>query len=81
MVTRLEQLRELRDRVDEEIQKELAALREHKRGRAKCGTDSGYYRHRRTLGEDACTACKAAHREAENDRVRRRRNSQLEIAS
>lgn len=28
---------------------------------AKCGTDSGYYRHRRTLKEEPCDACKAAH--------------------
>jgi hypothetical protein len=34
---------------------------------ARCGTDSGYYRHRRH-GEPACTACLAAH--ATTGRVR-----------
>lgn len=28
---------------------------------AECGTDAGYHRHRRTLGEDACEACLEAH--------------------
>lgn len=31
---------------------------------AKCGTDAGYYRHRRILKEDACDECKLAHRVA-----------------
>lgn len=41
------------------------ARREHARGRQglqPCGTPAGYRRHRRA-GEDACDACKAAHRE------------------
>jgi hypothetical protein len=29
--------------------------------KATCGTDAGYYRHRRTLGEAACEACREAH--------------------
>lgn len=40
---------------------------------AVCGTDAGYYRHRRTNNEDACDACKAAHRDAEATRKKRRR--------
>jgi len=28
---------------------------------AKCGTDAGYYRHRRVMKEDPCPECKAAH--------------------
>lgn len=28
---------------------------------AECGTDGGYYRHRRQLNEPACDPCKAAH--------------------
>lgn len=28
---------------------------------ARCGTDGGYYRHRRVLLEEACKPCKAAH--------------------
>ena len=35
---------------------------------AKCGTDAGYYRHRRKLREDACSDCKAAHTSAERRR-------------
>lgn len=31
---------------------------------AKCGTDAGYYRHRRILKEDPCDECKEAHRVA-----------------
>ncbi len=34
---------------------------------AECGTESGYYRHRR-LNEPTCAACKAAHTAAEADR-------------
>ena len=39
---------------------------------AQCGTDSGYYRHRRQLNEAACTACLIAHRLAERARAERR---------
>jgi hypothetical protein len=31
---------------------------------AECGTDAGYYRHRRTLNEPACPACLDAHNAA-----------------
>ena len=40
---------------------------------AICGTDAGYYRHRRKYREPACEACKAAHRQAERDRDRTNR--------
>jgi len=40
--------------------RERRALRTTERPPAECGTDSGYYRHRRR-NEDACDACKAAH--------------------
>lgn len=43
-----------------------------RRPRAECGTDGGYYRHRRTLKEPACEACKLAHRVAERERAERR---------
>jgi len=43
-----------------------------RRRKALCGTDGGYYRHRRTLKEAACEACKLAHRVAEAERVSRR---------
>lgn len=36
---------------------------------AACGTDSGYFRHRRFLREKACGDCRAAHAEAERRRV------------
>lgn len=35
--------------------------------KAACGTDSGYYRHRRILREEACDDCKAAHAAAERN--------------
>lgn len=38
---------------------------------ARCGTDSGYYRHIRRLREPACDACLTAHRTAESARRRR----------
>lgn len=38
---------------------------------ALCGTDSGYYRHRRTLKEPACQECLDAHREYEEARKAR----------
>lgn len=37
-----------------------------------CGTESGYYRHRRQLDESACGECLTAHRVAERARSRRR---------
>lgn len=55
-----------------------AGIRYRKRHRliAQCGTDGGYYRHRRTLREPACEECKAAHRIAEAMRARRRQERQ-----
>jgi hypothetical protein len=41
---------------------------------AVCGTDSGYYKHRRRLKEPACDPCRIAHAEAERDRAARARN-------
>lgn len=38
----------------------------------ECGTDPGYYRHRRD-GSDACDPCKDAHNQAERARIVRRR--------
>jgi len=35
---------------------------------ARCGTESGYQRHRRILKEPACPACLAAHSAAERAR-------------
>lgn len=40
---------------------------------ARCGTDAGYYRHRKVLGEPACDSCKAAHSEVTAARARKRR--------
>lgn len=85
-MTKLDQLYDLRARVDAAIAAEvkrlenearrerqrLARLRRSAKAGAKCGTDGGYYRHRRTLREDACDPCKKAHREAEAQRKSRR---------
>ena len=83
-MTRLDQLYTLRAKIDHQIATEVGrmeaaaeAQRErlaglNRRGWAECGTDGGYYRHRRTLSEDACSACKRAHSRAELDRVERR---------
>ncbi len=46
---------------------------ETRRPVAECGTDSGYYRHKRIEKKDACPACKAAHTAAESARVAKHR--------
>lgn len=51
--------------------RKLSGKREQK---ALCGTDSGYFRHRRRLSEAACPSCLIAHRVAERERARKRRN-------
>lgn len=50
-----------------------ACLRRNRRGRAPCGTDGGYYRHTRTIREEACVACRMAHAAAEVARSARAR--------
>lgn len=40
-------------------------------GKSRCGTDSGYYRHRRT-GSSPCQPCKDAHTAATRSRMQRR---------
>ncbi len=82
-MTRLDQLYTLRAKIDHQIATEVGRmeaeakaqrdrLRRHRRAsRVECGTDSGYYRHRRTLAEPACEDCLRAHRQAERDRARR----------
>lgn len=79
-LTRLAQLRTLRDQIDAEIDRlitQVAIARltivEPWPRVAQCGTDGGYYRHRRTLGETACRPCRDAHAAAERDRAGRRR--------
>lgn len=79
---RLMQLYRLRAQVEEEIaflERDLARekdaierAREAARANRLCGTDGGYYHHRRIQKNDACTACKQAHAAAEADRKRRR---------
>lgn len=63
--------------IEQEVEGELAAMQRarnaarlakvkvRRRRTAECGTEGGYYRHRRTLKEPACDACKLAHRVAE----------------
>jgi hypothetical protein len=45
----------------------------HRTRPAVCGTDSGYYRHLRTLLEPACPDCLEAHRTVSRTRARARR--------
>lgn len=84
-MTRLDQLYELRAKVDAQIGAEVRRLEvaaadakarlRRTRGRApiaRCGTDSGYYHHRRILNENACEDCKQAHSAAETLRKKRR---------
>lgn len=83
-MTRLDQLYDLRSKIDHQIATEVgrmeaAAKAQRERlagldraGWAVCGTDGGYYRHRRTLEEPACGACKRAHSRAESERNTRR---------
>ncbi len=90
-MTRLDQLYTLRAKIDHQIATEVGRLeaaaktqRERlagldRAGWAECGTDGGYYRHRRTLHEDACPACKRAHSRAESERAERR--AAREVAS
>lgn len=75
--------------IESEIAAEIAAMKRAKeaarlaeaavtiprRREAECGTDGGYYRHRRTLKEDACDACKLAHRVYEAQRKQDREAS------
>jgi hypothetical protein len=42
------------------------------KGQSQCGTESGYYRHRRLARETPCAACKAAHTAAARRRLNRR---------
>lgn len=71
--------------LEAEIANEYAALRRAKAAAAKagvktshrvvalCGTDSGYFRHRRQLHEPPCDACRLAHAAAEKARATARR--------
>ena len=81
---KLDELFALRERVDREIAREVArveaaatAARERAddllRRDRYCGTDTGYYYHRRKFGEPACGPCRAAHAKAEAARQRRKR--------
>lgn len=72
---RLLGLYKLRAQVDYEIA-QLEAQRIGIRPKApvaKCGTDGGYYRHRRTLKEAPCDACRAAHSKATREREQRKK--------
>lgn len=72
----LDNLYALRRKVEQEIAAVETRIREQRSRRprsivAECGTDGGYYRHRRTVGEAACADCKRAHRDYERERARR----------
>lgn len=47
----------------------------------KCGTDTGYYYHRRRYGTTPCGPCRLAHAEAERRRKQRQRDEQDEAAA
>lgn len=88
-LARVAKLRNLQAAIDAELANLVAAaalvsvnerarLRRESRanwGSAKCGTDGGYYRHRRSLREDPCDDCRAAHAAAEKARSQRKRES------
>jgi hypothetical protein len=64
---RLDELYALRDACQTEINKlnpRIPAPARIRATKAKCGTDSGYYRHLRQLNEPACQACREAHAQA-----------------
>jgi hypothetical protein len=75
---RLMELMQERARIEIAITTELERLIAAVRGSGGlpgCGTDSGYYHHRRQLHEPACPACKLAHAYANAARTRRREAS------
>lgn len=72
---RVLQLLELRRRIDGELAllASQPAPRKSTRSEPSCGTESGYYHHRRITKTDACPACKAAHTAADRARYARRK--------
>ena len=82
LAERVEELTELRDKIDLEIRRVKAAMRTINRTkmgrpttpRPPCGTEKGYQRHYRE-GED-CWDCRVAHSQHERDRYAARRAQQ-----
>lgn len=72
---RVLQLLDLRKRIDSELAllASLPAPRKPTRGEPSCGTESGYYHHRRITETEPCRACKAAHTAADRARYARRK--------
>lgn len=60
----LAQLYLQRNGLNQRIAELEAIFNPRKKRVAVCGTDSGYYRHIRTLSEPACLACRNAHSDA-----------------
>lgn len=61
---RYSQLLDLHKQVEAELRRvaRIVATGPPKRAKvAKCGTESGYHRHRRSLKEEACEECREAH--------------------
>ena len=82
-VARLNRLRLLKARVDTELadlEWRTGQPAPQRRRHAICGTDSGYYHHRRIDRGPACEPCKKAHAQAERDRARRVRIDEAEVA-
>lgn len=77
--------------IEQEIDQEIHAMKRARKAAAAkqivvprkrialCGTDGGYFRHRRTLKEDACEACKLAHRVAEQIRRQNRNGVSTQV--
>lgn len=55
-----------------ELDAEREVILSQLRGRGGCGTDRGYYRHRK-VSEPPCRECCAAHAAVERRRLRRRK--------
>jgi hypothetical protein len=76
----LDELYALRKKVDQQIAAVETRVKQERSRRprsyvAECGTDGGYYRHLRTIGERACDDCKRAHRDYERERARRAKSA------
>ena len=80
---RLSQLLDLHKRIEGELRRvsKIVAAESPKRRRvAECGTESGYQRHRRTLRDTPCDACKEAHSTYESHRAYRAKLRALGVA-
>lgn len=77
---RILRLLDLRRAVDAELSRLANMPRPNSRivgkGEAACGTESGWFHHRRVTKTDPCPACRAARNAAERARYARRKRRQ-----